>query len=118
VLPCKGFEEIQERQQKQKEKAEYWLFVIRDAMTMIPGELATQYVREWRLRRHAIERLMLEASKRKIKAWGGKLSGKNIWIWGAPGLGKSRWPNELKVTAETFKKSTRRSGGAALNQVA
>jgi hypothetical protein len=38
-------------------------------MTMTPGELATQYLREWLLRRHAIERLTLEASKRKIKAW-------------------------------------------------
>jgi hypothetical protein len=39
-----------------------------------------------------------------MRTWGGKLSHKNVWIWGKPGVGKSRWAHQLKVDGETLTK--------------
>jgi hypothetical protein len=54
--------------------------VIRDAMKLTPMQFAEKHPKEWALRRQPIERLMLEAAKRKMKAWNGILTSTNVWI--------------------------------------
>jgi hypothetical protein len=105
ILTQKGFEAIVERIEKEEKNKEYWASVINDAMKLTPAAFAEAHPREWLLRRNAIERLMLESSKKRMRAWDGKLRNKNVWIWGAPGVGKSRWADSLQVTGETFRKN-------------
>jgi hypothetical protein len=105
ILVTKGFEKTLEKMQKEKRANEYWLNVIKDAMTMNPNQFQEQHPIEWMLRRGAIERIMLESAKRKMKAWDGILTRKNVWLWVAPGIGKSKWANNLATSGETFRKN-------------
>jgi hypothetical protein len=105
ILTQKGFDAIVERIEKEEKNNEYWASVISDAMKLTPAKFAEKHPREWLLRRNAIERLMLESSKKRMRAWDGKLPHKNIWIWGRAGIGKSRWADSLQVTGETFRKN-------------
>jgi hypothetical protein len=102
ILATKGFEKEEISIQKKREKNEYWNRIIRDATEMSPTEFAEIHPKEWIIRRSAIERLMLEAGRKRMHTWNGKLSSKNVWIWGAPGVGKSRWAHQLKNTGETL----------------
>jgi hypothetical protein len=101
----KGFENQIEAIEKEEKAKEYWTTVISDAMKMTPEKFSEKHPREWLLRRNAIERIMLEASKKHMRAWNGKLSHKNIWLWGGAGIGKSRWADQMQVTGETFRKN-------------
>jgi hypothetical protein len=71
---------------------------------MAPHEFAEAHPKEWIIRRGAIERVMLEANRRKMRTWNGDLKRKNIWMWGKPGVGKSRWAHEHPVNGETLVK--------------
>jgi hypothetical protein len=42
---------------------------------------------------------------KRLRIWGGKLPEKNIWLWGAPGLGKTRWAHQHRGTNAVFTKS-------------
>jgi hypothetical protein len=105
VLTSKGFDAENDKIEKERQRNQYWLECIRDAMKMPVNQFIEKYPKEWLLRRTQIERIMLEASKKSMKEWNGKLTSKNVWMWGAPGLGKSRWANKLKVEGETFRKN-------------
>jgi hypothetical protein len=74
-------------------------------MKLTPAKFAEKHPKEWLIRRNAIERLMLESSKKHMKAWDGKSCRKNIWIWGRAGIRQSRWADNLGVTGETFRKN-------------
>ncbi len=37
--------------------------------------------------------------------WNGELKFKNIWLWGAPGTGKSRWAHNQRPSTEIYKKN-------------
>lgn len=37
--------------------------------------------------------------------WGGELKSKNIWLWGAPGTGKSKWAHSQRPLNEIYKKN-------------
>jgi hypothetical protein len=80
--------------------------VIQDAMKMTPPEFAQEHPKEWVPRRSGIERLMLESARRKMKAWDGILSRKNVWTWGPAGVGKNRWANNLVVGRPTMETRT------------
>jgi hypothetical protein len=41
----------------------------------------------------------------KLRIWGGKLPQKNTWLWGAPGLGKTRWAFNISGQSKVFTKS-------------
>jgi hypothetical protein len=80
ILAQKGFEALTERRHTEEGNQQYWSTIITDAMKLAPSKFAEKHPKEWLLRRSAIERLMLESSKKHMKAWDGKLSRKNIWI--------------------------------------
>jgi hypothetical protein len=106
VLASKGFENEFERKEKQLQKDGQWAKILADALRMNAEEFQQAHPREWIIRRQAIERIILEAeTKFKRKIWSGKLSRKNVWIWGAPGIGKSRWANEVETGGECYKKN-------------
>jgi hypothetical protein len=105
IIAQKGFEGQVEAIEKEAKAKEYWAMIITDAMKLSPAKFSEKHPREWLLRRNAIERLMLESSKKHMHAWSGKLSHKNVWIWGGAGIGKSRWADNMPVTGETFRKN-------------
>jgi hypothetical protein len=74
-------------------------------MTISAEAFCDKWAREWILHRGLLERLMLEVATKRMKCWNGKLASKNFWIWGKPGIRKSRWADQLKVDGDTLKKS-------------
>jgi hypothetical protein len=101
ILFSKGFEAAE----KKDAQKNYWGTIVRDAMGMSVEEFVENHPKEWVIRRQQIERLMLDAAKARMRVWGGILSQKNYWIWGATGLGKSRWANNLIVAGDTYRKN-------------
>jgi hypothetical protein len=105
ILASKGFESENDKIEKERKRNQYWLQCIQDAMKLPVENFIEKYPKEWVIRRTQIERIMLEGAKRTMREWNGQLSSKNVWMWGAPGLGKSRWANQMKVSGETFRKN-------------
>jgi hypothetical protein len=58
------------------------LQLIPDAMTMNPSELVLKRPRDRSLRRSAIETLMINGQQAGQNVYGGKLTDKNVWVWG------------------------------------
>jgi hypothetical protein len=85
-------------------KRDMWAEVLKGAKELHPEEFQQQYPDHWVLRRGAIERIMIEAQGSRASIWAGDLQSKNYWIWGAPGLGKSRWAADQNPIATTCKK--------------
>jgi hypothetical protein len=88
-----------------KTRREIWMGLLEDARSMGPEEFATAHPDHWILRRAPIERLMIEAQATKGRVWDGELPTKNVWLWGAPGLGKSRWASIQNEVASVYKKN-------------
>jgi hypothetical protein len=93
-----------ERKQKE-DKQEIWRTILKDAETMEPDEFKEKWPREWILRRSAIERIMVESSARTAKTWNGNLQHKNFWVYGEPGIGKSRWATQQIAPWNTLRKN-------------
>jgi hypothetical protein len=102
-----GFDKTQKEKEKQ-DQHNYWNSVVRDAQQMSAEEFAQTWPKEWLIRRGAVERLMLDASKKRMKVWPGQLQHKNVWLWGQPGIGKSRWAHLQETDGETLKKNCNR----------
>jgi hypothetical protein len=71
LLAIKEFEQIIERETEEKETKQSWVTVRQGAMNLTANAFANKHPKEWILRRTAIERMMLEAAKKKVKAWNG-----------------------------------------------
>jgi hypothetical protein len=111
VLTCLGFKDEQKVEMAKThalQGAEYWQAVVKDAYIMGPEEFATKWPKEWLIRRGAVERLMLDASKQTMRVWNGNLQMKNIWIWGKPGIGKSKWAHRQETGGQTLFKNLNR----------
>jgi hypothetical protein len=86
----------------------YWQAVVQDAYTLGVEDFAEKWPKEWLLRRGAVERLMLDAAKKQMRVWPGNLQHKNVWIWGKPGIGKSRWAHRQETGGDTLFKNLNR----------
>jgi hypothetical protein len=104
LLLCVGFNKKEKTEQKEIDH-DRWNRIVRDAMSMGPEEFAETWPKEWIIRRSAIERLMLDSAKKNMRVWGGNLQWKNIWMWGGPGIGKSKWAHEQQTGGKTLKKN-------------
>jgi DNA replication protein DnaC len=118
VLATKGFEQEGQRKEKQLQKDGQWAQILAVAMRMTAEQFQTKHPREWIIRRNAIDGIIREANTRKFKRkiWNGKLSRKNIWIWGQPGIGKSRWANEVETGGSATKKIIINGGAASIQE--
>jgi hypothetical protein len=72
---------------------------------MQPDDFKQEWPKQWIVRRTAIERIMLESSAKTAKTRTGYLQFKNYWIYGDPGIGKSRWATTQTTTWNTFRKN-------------
>ena len=79
--------------------------IIADAKILEPVEFEEKHPKAWFLHREKIMRTMIESQALKAKAWDGDFHQKNIWLWGKPGIGKSRWANNLCEIQFIYKKN-------------
>jgi hypothetical protein len=93
-------------EKKEEQKKQRYRTIIHDAETMEPEEFKNKWPQEWYLRRSTVERIMMEAIGKRAKTWHGQLWQKNYWIWGAPGVGKSKWAMEQISMTNILKKNT------------
>lgn len=77
----------------------------KDMKTMVPDAFEIKYPKEWYLRRKEVERVMIDAAMLHVMDFDGDLQCKNWWIWGKPGIGKSRWAASNGEYSEIFKKN-------------
>lgn len=76
-----------------------------DMKTMAPNEFEDKYPKEWYMRRERVMRIMIDNAMSHISVYNGPLEEKNIWMWGAPGVGKSRWAANNGEYFEIYKKN-------------
>ena len=95
-----------ERKMKQTEgQGGGFLEMYNDMKTLSPEEFERKYPQFWVMHRDKVMRVMIDSAMTKVKDFGGDLTSKNIWIWGKPGLGKSRWAALQGDYSEIFKKN-------------
>lgn len=59
----------------------------------------------WFYHRDKVLKYMTDMALRRAVNWNGELQDKNIWLWGAPGIGKSKWAtNQIDIRYQ-FKKN-------------
>ena len=90
---------------KRKKDKTHLVEIIADAKKMNPKEFEEAHPEEWYKNRERVMRVMIEAAPNKSKPWDGQLHSKNLWIWGKPGIGKSRWANMLMENEFIYKKN-------------
>lgn len=90
---------------KRKKDSAKLIEIIADAKIMNPREFEEKHPEEWYKNRERVIRCMLESAPQKALPWDGLLHNKNMWIWGAPGVGKSRWANSLLPAGLIYKKN-------------
>lgn len=79
--------------------------ILEHAKTMDPWTFEDNYPMIWFYHRSKILNLMMDYALRNVCTWNGDLKGKNYWIWGRPGIGKSRWASNLMDIKFQYKKA-------------
>lgn len=76
-----------------------------DMKVMTPQEFEESYPKFWVMHRERVLSVMIDHAMDSVDTWNGNLHDKNFWIFGAPGVGKSRWASSQGVYAEIMKKN-------------
>jgi len=79
--------------------------VIQAAATMDPWEFEDTYPLVWFHHRKKVLDIMMDQALRRVENWDGDLTAKNIWLWGKPGIGKSKWASNLMNPQWQYKKA-------------
>lgn len=82
-----------------------FLEMFMDMKTMDPQTFSDKYPQFWVMHREKALQIMIDNAMKSAKDFGGDLQAKNIWLWGAPGLGKSRWAALQGDYSEILKKN-------------
>lgn len=76
-----------------------------DMQNLTIDEFMNKYPKEWYYHRDNVMRVMIDFQMKNISVYDGLLEEKNIWIYGEPGVGKSRWAASNGEQCETYKKN-------------
>lgn len=87
-----ALEELNEEIVKKKIRIEE---MIKDLKILTYKEAIDKYPVEYYKNPERMLRALNKAAMSKAEPWDGDLQMKNIWIWGKPGIGKSKWANTL-----------------------
>lgn len=82
-----------------------FLEMYKDMKTLPLDEIERRYPKEMYLRREKVMQVVIQSAMQNVIEYNGELPAKNWWIYGAPGVGKSRWAASNGQYAEIFKKN-------------
>lgn len=81
------------------------LQVVEAAREMDPWTFEDTFPMVWVKHRNQILNVMMDNALRNVANWDGDLKAKNYWIWGEPGIGKSKWAAGLMPVQHQYKKA-------------
>lgn len=84
-------------------KKKTWNGIIQDYRTMTFPDFVEEHPKEALLHLRNLEQIKCQLN-RTTETWNGDLKEKNIWIWGAPGTGKSKWARNQMETRRIYLK--------------
>ena len=105
---CGNFEEFGERLKKLDEylsKIERLKNMLDDLMKLDKNDFEAKYPWECYHQKNKLLRWKFEHTQ-KGQTWNGDLKCKNLWLWGTPGCGKSRWAHQQGTEDEIYIKNT------------
>lgn len=76
-----------------------------DMNTLTTNEFRDKYPKEWYVHREKVLQVMIDSAMKSVRDFNGDLGDKNVWIWGEPGVGKSRWACSNGTYNEILKKN-------------
>lgn len=78
-----------------------------DMKVMSPSEFEQKYPKEWYKNSDKVLRIMIAHAMATAKTFNPEipLSSKNYWIWGEPGVGKTRWASNLFPYSNQLRKN-------------
>lgn len=79
--------------------------VVEAARNMDPWKFEDNFPMVWVKHRNQILNVMMDNALRNVENWNGDLKAKNYWIWGPPGIGKSKWASNLMPVQHQYKKA-------------
>lgn len=88
-----------------EEKGNLNLEIVEKARTMDPWTFEDNFPMVWVKHRQQILNVMMDNALRNVENWNGDLKAKNYWIWGEPGIGKSKWAANLMPVKHQYKKA-------------
>ena len=62
-----------------------------DMKKLTPVEFENKYPKFWTIYHKNVMKIMIDHAMEHVTTWDGDLHSKNIWLWGRPGIGKSKW---------------------------
>lgn len=77
----------------------------KDMIDMTPHQFEMKYPKFWVMHKDKVLSIMTDHAMEKAKTWNGNLQEKNFWIWGKPGVGKSKWVTNQCPLVNQLKKN-------------
>jgi hypothetical protein len=96
--------ESKKKQLEDSRTAKY-IQLMRDARTLEWGKMEQIHPVECFHHREKLQKIRLEQITTTMKEWDGLLHTKNFWIYGEPGIGKSRWARMNLIDYGRYNKS-------------